>query len=208
MFIIDDLVSGGLNLIGSHQQNQANKGIMREQMAFQERMSNTSYQRAVADMQAAGINPMLAFQQGGASSPPGSSARMENVISPAVSSAMDMARTRAQLKTMDAQAYATEMRGFKDMSQGFAAQAESLDAFVTDPRRGGIEHAPGFEARGRWKRELLEAQIQAARGAASASSARAELDRAMRPAVGTKGQKWFPYLEPAIRAAAAASRMF
>jgi hypothetical protein len=101
--IISGAVGGALNYFGAREANRANLKIAREQMGFQERMSNTAYQRTVADMQAAGINPMLAYMQGGASSPGGASATMQNELSGAVSSAVEARRASAELANLKKQ---------------------------------------------------------------------------------------------------------
>lgn len=64
-------LSAGIDYFSAKDTNKQAKKMAREQMAFQERMSNTSYQRAMEDMRRAGLNPMLAYMQGGASSPGG-----------------------------------------------------------------------------------------------------------------------------------------
>ncbi len=91
------------SLFGQERANTQNLNIAREQMAFQERMSSTAYQRSMSDMSAAGLNPMLAFQQGGASSPGGASAQMQSVVEPAVSSAISTRRMTEELKNMKQQ---------------------------------------------------------------------------------------------------------
>ena len=67
-----DAAMGAIGTIGA---SALNSGLSyksaQNQMNYQTKMSNTSYQRGMADMRAAGLNPMLAYSQGGASTPGG-----------------------------------------------------------------------------------------------------------------------------------------
>lgn len=85
------------SVLGSAASSYTNYKIAQDQMKFQERMSNTAYQRGVQDMRKAGLNPALAYQQGGASSPVGAKSEVENPIS----SAMALARTRAEIANLE-----------------------------------------------------------------------------------------------------------
>lgn len=91
------------SLVGGILGNRANRKEAKRNRKFQERMRNTQWQAGVADMEKAGINPAVAYSQGGAASPSGSQASQEDVVSPAVSSAQEGRRVKAQLDLVAAQ---------------------------------------------------------------------------------------------------------
>lgn len=79
------ILGGGIGAFGGMSNNAANNANSwamanfnaqqaQQNRDWQERMSNTAYQRATADMRAAGINPVLAYKQGGSTTPSGSTA--------------------------------------------------------------------------------------------------------------------------------------
>lgn len=116
-------------LLGAYGQKETNKDnlqIAREQMAFQERMSGTAYQRVVKDMMSAGLNPMLAYQQGGASTPQGQTATMSNVLGAGINSALQAAQTTAQIENLQANTARTKSETL-DNQVALAQQLQLLD---------------------------------------------------------------------------------
>lgn len=139
--------------LGNERSNSANRAMAQSQMDFQERMANTSYQRAVADLNAAGLNPALAYGQGGAATPAGSTATMTNSAESGARSFASSALLAEQKRNLEAQTVKTNADAGLSLSQTKLTDMKVLTEAGVPP--------------------LLAAQTEAALGSASQSRAMA-----------------------------------
>jgi len=136
------LAGGLLGFIGQQQTNQKNWDIVQSanaasaaqaqaQMDFQERMRQTQYQTAIEDMKKAGLNPMLAYSQGGAGVPTGamgsvSTAKMENALGAGVTGYQQLASNNAELDLKASQTTATSAQAIKTEADTIQTKAQTL----------------------------------------------------------------------------------
>lgn len=130
--LVGDVLGGIFGSSAQKKANRTNIQLQREQQRWEERMSNTSWQRGTQDMLAAGINPMLSFSQGGASTPNVSAATVqpEDAWAKATTSAASRAAQAVSIAQGLANIDLTKANTVKAVAEGKSSAAQAENATV------------------------------------------------------------------------------
>jgi hypothetical protein len=187
--MIGALLGGALGFIGQQQTNQKNWDIANaanaasaeqasKQMDFQERMRETQYQTAVDDMKKAGLNPMLAYTQGGAGTPTGamgqvSTAKVGNSIGSALAGAQSLSMNQADLKLKDATTTATGASTLKTEADTIKTAADI--GYILENTKTNAQQRANLEiALNKLNQEIINLKATADLTSASTAKTKAE----------------------------------
>jgi len=163
--------SAGAALSGYYSQedtNEANSAQAQRQMDFQERMSNTSWQRGMKDMRKAGLNPIFAYKTGGASTPQGSQATMINpmtaagdILGKTSSSAVALAQNKQILKNLYQQGRLTNMQVAQTSANtGMLSSQEDINSQMADKVKAEAHSARSVAKMNEIKQKLVDRDIK------------------------------------------------
>ncbi len=164
---VASLIGGGLSFLGGERRNQAASAASQKQMDFQERMSSTAHQREIADLRAAGLNPILSATGGkGASSPVGSQPPLTDIVTPAVSTALQYRRVNQEIDNLEASKNKIDAEtqaikyGFpgKRAEQGYTSWLAKMYNFITQKGEEGLKGFSAWRERSRNNPDVQDMQ--------------------------------------------------